>query len=65
LLIRGQGLSFKEHNINLLFVVSERSRVIALSSLAVSLQQTGNIQIGGWLTVRPVKKFQMLTEEWT
>jgi hypothetical protein len=54
LLIRGQGLSFKEHNINLLFVVSERRRVIAL-------QETGNIQIGGWLTVCPVMKFQMLT----
>jgi hypothetical protein len=44
-------LSFEEHNINLLFVASERSRVIELSILAVSREEPSNIQVGGWLTV--------------
>jgi hypothetical protein len=49
---------------NLLFVVSERSRVIALSLLAVSPQETSNLQVGGCLSIRPVMTFQTLTEEW-
>jgi hypothetical protein len=52
LLIRRQGLSFEEHKINLLFVASERNRVIAPPILAVSREEKSNTQVGGgWLTV--------------
>lgn len=44
-------MSFEGHNINLLFVASERSKVIALSILAVTREETCNIQVRGWLTV--------------